>query len=308
MSIIIALPTGKSMETQTLSVLKEAGITVFRPDQRSIKGKVCGLPGIDQAIFCRPAEIPRLVTAGPAHIGITGEDIVFTRGLQYQLGILDAELEFSRSSNGDTRCVIFAKQEDPVSSLGELLTRAQGSVVATEYPVETKQFLDTCLGQEADFMYQEWSGSAEVAVVSGMARFGVALVETGRSLAVNGLREVEGAVIHRSKPIVIVKRGWSKQNYQGEAGKVLGTLSVLLSGVTQARRSVMLVMNVPRDALSALLAVLPSLTSPTVQPLVDGGYVSCSTVVPSSEANSIISEALLIGARDIIKLNPSVVG
>lgn len=307
MTYTIALPTGKSMETQTLALFGEAGINVHRSNPRSIVGRVSGLTGLDRAIFCRPSEIPRLVAAGAAELGVTGHDVLVQSGYTERVATLGAHIAFSRNSLGDTRCIFFARADDPVRRIDDLSELGVGVTIATEYLRETERYLKKRFGRERQFDLQAWSGSAEVAVATGLARFGVALVETGNTLAVNGLREIEDSVIHRSMPVVIVQSELTKFTSLIESEKVLRPLEALLTGVTKARSSVVLVMNVPRNKLDELLSFLPASESPTITPLAEEDFVSCTSVVPERDANDIIARALQVGAKDIMKQRLSVI-
>ena len=66
-------------------------------------------------------------------------------------------------------------------------------------------------------------------------------------------------------------------------------------------------MNVPNDAISAVLAHLPALGSPTIAPLAPSqasgeAQSSISSVVPVAEINILIPKLLKLGAKGIITM------
>ena len=82
----------------------------------------------------------------------------------------------------------------------------------------------------------------------------------------------------------------------------MGQLMTLLNGTLDARGRVLVKMNVGVDEISAVLALLPSLKSPTVNPLAgDGGY-AVETVVSKTEINILIPALKDAGATGILEL------
>lgn len=302
MANTIALPTGRSMESQTLALLEQAGVNVKKAHPRSIFGTVEGIPNLERAVFCRPSEITRLVRfAKDVNFGITGRDLLFNSKQQYHVGISGAEIEFGRSGVSGAKCVLFTRNDDSVEAVSELKD-IEGASIATEYPDETKEFFKRCFGADRAFEFQTWSGSAEVAVMTGLARFGVSLVETGSTFAVNGLRPLIDGVLYNSNPVLIGNKSWLKCPVKDETHEAYSTLAMLLSGVTLARKSVMLAMNLPKEKLTELTNVIPAMQSPTVQPLADQVFVSVTSVVPKDQAISVMRTARLLGAKDIVQM------
>ena len=79
-------------------------------------------------------------------------------------------------------------------------------------------------------------------------------------------------------------------------------LKTLLDGVLEARGKVLVKLNVGRDDLDAVIALLPSMKSPTVSELAgDGGY-AVETVVAKTDINTLIPALKDAGASDIIEL------
>ena len=79
-------------------------------------------------------------------------------------------------------------------------------------------------------------------------------------------------------------------------------LKTLLDGVLEARGKVLVKLNVGRADLDAVIALLPSMKSPTVSELFgDGGY-AVETVVAKTDINTLIPALKDAGASDIIEL------
>jgi ATP phosphoribosyltransferase len=79
-------------------------------------------------------------------------------------------------------------------------------------------------------------------------------------------------------------------------------LKTLLDGVLEARGKVLVKLNVSEADLDAVIALVPSMKSPTVSKLFgDGGY-AVETVVAKTTINTLIPALKDAGATDIIEL------
>ena len=79
-------------------------------------------------------------------------------------------------------------------------------------------------------------------------------------------------------------------------------LKTLLDGVLEARGRVLVKLNVAEADLDAVIALVPSMKSPTVSKLFgDGGY-AVETVVAKTAINTLIPALKDAGASDIIEL------
>jgi ATP phosphoribosyltransferase len=82
----------------------------------------------------------------------------------------------------------------------------------------------------------------------------------------------------------------------------MGQLLVLLQGALEARGRVLVKLNVSPTDLPSIIAVLPSMRSPTVSKLFGEAGYAVETVVPKSEINILIPALKERGATDIIEL------
>ena len=79
-------------------------------------------------------------------------------------------------------------------------------------------------------------------------------------------------------------------------------IRTLLEGVLDARGKVLVKLNVPTDRLNAVIELLPSMKSPTVNELYGGAGYAVETVVEKKRINVLIPALSDAGATDIIEL------
>jgi ATP phosphoribosyltransferase len=75
----------------------------------------------------------------------------------------------------------------------------------------------------------------------------------------------------------------------------------MLKGAMAAEGKVVLMMNVPREKLSQVLAILPSLQHPTVADLADKSWVDVTTVVDESVVRKLVPRLKQAGACGIVE-------
>ena len=68
-------------------------------------------------------------------------------------------------------------------------------------------------------------------------------------------------------------------------------LALMLSGAIAAQGQVGLMLNVRRQNLDAVLAVLPALNSPTISPLSDSEWVAVNTILEEGVVRDVIPAA-----------------
>ena len=75
----------------------------------------------------------------------------------------------------------------------------------------------------------------------------------------------------------------------------------MLQGAMAAEGKVGLMMNVPRNRLDSVLALLPALQKPTVSSLADGDWADVNTILDESIVRQIIPRLKAAGARGIVE-------
>ena len=77
---------------------------------------------------------------------------------------------------------------------------------------------------------------------------------------------------------------------------------MMLKGAMAAEGRVYLTMNVPREALQTVLAILPSLKNPTVSSLADDSWVAVNTIVGEKEVRDLVPPLKKAGATGLVEI------
>lgn len=283
--------TGKSIEDPTADKFRAANIEPKFANTRSCIGVFRGLPGFEHCLRLKAQVVGEQVAGGAIAAGITGLDLLIEAGLRDRVHVV-ATLAYSKVTNGGTRGTLVGRQGGPTL---EDLRRNPGKYrIACEYYEAAKQWLAE-QGIQAEVVH--YPGGVESLVAAGLYDFCVVLVETGTSLRQNYL--VELATIFESQTVLIANKALYADP---EVKKYVDFLARLLLGAIEARDKRYLVMNVEAASLDKVLAILPSLSSPTVQPLSKGGY-AVSSVVPLEGLAALKLRLLEAGATGIVELD-----
>ena len=119
------------------------------------------------------------------------------------------------------------------------------------------------------------SYGATEAKVPDIADCVVEITETGRALRAAGLRVIDTILVSNTELVAnpVAAADPAKRH-------AMDQLHTLLQGTLEAREKVLVKLNVPAAQLDAIIAVLPSLRSPTVSALSGEGGYAVETVVP----------------------------
>ena len=281
----LVLPKG-SLEKATLELFDAADLPVIRSSSVDYKASIDD-PRISEVRILRPQEIPTYVKEGLFDIGITGRDWVEeTASDVVSLG----ELQYSKATSLPIKVVVAVAGDSPVTSVEQL---PQGVRVSTEYPELTRRFFAE-KGIQADIRLSYGASEAKIPDIADCI---VDITETGRALRAAGLRIIDE--ILQSYTEVVANRSAFDDPVKRHA---MGQLMTLLNGTLDARGKVLVKMNVGRDALDTVIALLPSMKSPTVNPLAgDDGY-AVETVVAKRQINTLIPALKDAGATGILEL------
>ena len=280
----LALPKG-SLEEQTLRLFSEADLEVRRSD-RDYNPRIRD-PRIGKVKILRPQEIPGYVATGYFDLGISGLDWVKESAADVAVV---AELSYSKTGEGTVKIVVAVHQDEPATDVRDI---RPGSRVTTEYPVLTKQYFEG-LGIAVRLFPSYGASEAKVPDLMDVV---VDLTETGTTLRKNGLKII--GQIMESYTAVIANRD---SLADPEKGREIAEIVTLLSGVLEARRQVLLSMNVPEEKMEDVIATLPALKTPTVARLHGVPYYSIQTVVRKSSVNTLIPGLKAAGAEDILEI------
>ena len=282
------IPKG-SLEAQTLELMRKSGWRISVGDRSYI-------PRVDdRSLSCRllrPQEMPRYLADGTLDAGITGSDWIVENGAD----LVEVEsFIYSKNSLQPTRWVLCVPERSPVRRLEDL----EGKRIATEMVVFTRRvFAERRVNVDVEFSW----GVTEAKAADGLVDAVVEVTETGSSLRANGLRIVEELLT--STPVLAANhQAWGDQWKQAKIRQI----AVLVKGALDAENRVGIKMNVPRDKLDRVIALLPSITAPTVAPLYAspnlGGkeWFAIDTVIDELTVRELFPKLLESGAVGIIE-------
>jgi ATP phosphoribosyltransferase len=281
----LVLPKG-SLEKATLELFDAADLTVRRSSAVDYRASISD-PRIGEVRILRPQEIPTYVEDGVFDLGITGRDWVEeTASDVVSLG----ELQYSKATSEPVRIVLAVPLDSPWHSASDM---SDGVRISTEYPELTRRFF-AAAGIDADVRLSYGATEAKVPDIVDAV---VDITETGRALRAAGLRIIETIVTSYTELIA------NPTSFaDAEKAHAMGQIHTLLQGVLAARGRVLVKMNVPLDALDAVIEVLPSMKAPTVNELFHGAGYAVETVVAKSEINILIPALCDLGASDIVEM------
>ncbi|MBN1512491.1 MAG: ATP phosphoribosyltransferase [Phycisphaerae bacterium] len=228
----------------------------------------------------KAANIPDLIELGAHDVGFTGQDWVFETGADV--------VELVDTGLGRVDIVAAA----PVGFDPFVQVRGRPIIVASEYPRMVESFMKD---RGVPYRYVRTYGATEVFPPED-ADLIVDNCQTGSTLRANGL-EILGKIYESSLRAYANRRALDDPVRKA----IIDEMCLLLRGVLEARKRVLLDLNVPADKLEAVVAVLPAMKSPTIQPLYgDQGY-AIRTAVPVNEVKDVILKVAAAGATDILQ-------
>jgi len=281
----LVLPKG-SLEKPTLELFDNADLSVSRSSDVDYKATIDD-PRIDEVRILRPQEIPNYVADGLFDLGITGRDwIEETASDVTSLGVL----EYSKATSKPFRIVVAVPASSPYERVEDL---PQGVLVSSEYPELTRRFFEK-KGVDADIRLSYGATEAKVPDIVDCIVDGT---ETGRALRAAGLKIID-TIVESYTELIANPTSYSDP----QKAHAMGQLLTLLQGTLEARGKVLVKLNVSGANLGSVIALLPSMKSPTVSELFGKDGFAVETVVPKSTINTLIPALKDAGASDIIEL------
>jgi ATP phosphoribosyltransferase len=281
----LVLPKG-SLEKATLELFDAADLTVRRSSSVNYRASIDD-PRVESVRILRPQEIPHYVADGLFDLGITGRDWVEeTSSDVVSLG----ELKYSKVTSNPIRVVVAVPEDSPVTSVADL---PDGVRVSTEYMELTRRFFAE-RGVDADLRLSYGATEAKVPDIVDCV---VDITETGNALRAAGLRIIDEVLVSYTELVA------NPEAYADpEKRHAMEQVMTLLQGVLEARGKVLVKLNVPLDALDAVIGVLPAMKTPTVNELYGGAGYAVEAVVAKNQINILIPDLRDAGASDIIEL------
>ena len=281
MKLRIGIPKG-SLQEATLALFARAGLPAY-PNGRSYFATTAD-PEID-CMLIRAQEMARYVEHGAIDCGLTGYDWILENGLEV---VTIADLIYAKRSRGKVRWVLAVPEDSSFLSAADL----DGRIIATELVNVTKNyFREKNLNVRVDFSW----GATEVKAPT-LADAIVEVTETGSSLRANRLRILE-TVLESNTQLIANRSAYA----DCEKRRKIDNLALMLRGAMEAQDRVGLMLNVRRENLSAVLAVLPALQKPTISHLSDDNWLALNTVIDESAAWDVIPRLKQAQAEGIVE-------
>jgi ATP phosphoribosyltransferase len=270
----IGIPSKGRLSDLAADLLKQSGLS-FRRQERSLFARVAEMP-IDITLL-RTDDIPVLCQEGAIDMGITGGDLLAETGADVSTRLA--------LGMGKVKLALCVPEESPITHPSQL----GGKRVATSFPKVTQQFLNS---HKSSVHLVNLGGSVEIMIALGVADAIVDLVETGSTLAANGLRVL--AEIGRYESVLI-------QNRASRERELADRVVRRLEGVIIARSWSLLEYNIPRERLSEAEKITPGYNSPTVNSLEDPAWCAVRVMVRRGEVIEVMEKLEAIGAHAILE-------
>ncbi|MDL2274671.1 ATP phosphoribosyltransferase [Desulfosarcina sp. OttesenSCG-928-G10] len=278
----LGIPKG-SLQNATFALFKRSGWTINVSD-RSYFPEIND-DGIDCTI-CRAQEMSGYVENGTIDAGLTGKDWIAENASDVHVV---TDLIYSKVSARPARWVLAVSHDSPVTRLEDLA----GKKIATELVAFTQRyFAERNIPVTVEFSW----GATEAKVVAGLADAIVEVTETGSTIRAHGLRIIH-ELMQTNTQLIANHEAWKDPAKRQKIEQI----ALLLKAALRGEKRVGIKMNVPKDKLSTVVKLLPSLNAPTVASLYQSDWVSVETVVGTDVVRELIPELLKNGAEGIIE-------
>jgi ATP phosphoribosyltransferase len=277
----LGIPKG-SLQDATIDLFARAGWRISLSARSYV-------PSIDdpeiECLMVRAQEMARYVETGALDAGITGHDwVVETEAKVDEL----AELVYAKQRLARVRWVLAVPEDSGIRQPSDL----SGKIIATEVVKTTEKYL----ARHGVKARVEFSWGATEVKVPRLADAIVEVTETGASLRANRLRIVD--TVLESATVFIMNREAAANSWKCEKAE---NLILMLQGAIDATNKVGLMLNVRREHLDAVLAVLPALKNPTISTLSDPDWVAVNTIIEEAVVRQILPKLKAAKAQGIVE-------
>jgi ATP phosphoribosyltransferase len=281
MKLKLGIPKG-SLENATIDLFRRAGFAITTSSRSYF-------PAIDdptiECMLIRAQEMARYVEDGILDAGLTGRDWIQENEADV---VAVADLVYAKQSFGKVRWVLAVPEASPFRRVEDL----QGKVIATELVATTKRYL----AEHGVKAKVEFSWGATEVKPPVLADAIVEVTETGSSLRANKLMIID-TVLESNTQLIANKASWEEP----EKRQKLEDIKMLLEGAINALGKVGLMLNVHKDNLRGVLAVLPALKRPTISHLSDEDWLAVNTILDETTVRDIIPRLKQAGGEGIVE-------
>jgi ATP phosphoribosyltransferase len=277
----LGIPKG-SLQDATIDLFARAGWRISLSARSYV-------PSIDdpeiECLMVRAQEMARYVETGALDAGITGHGWVGEK--EANVDEL-AELVYAKQRLARVRWVLAVPEDSAIRQPADLA----GKIIATEVVKTTEKYL----ARHGVKARVEFSWGATEVKVPRLADAIVEVTETGSSLRANRLRIVD--TVLESATVFIMNREAAASSWKREKAE---NLILMLQGAIDATNKVGLMLNVRREHLDAVLAVLPALKNPTISTLSDPHWVAVNTIIEEAVVRQILPKLKAAKAQGIVE-------
>lgn len=279
----LALPKGR-MQDSVVALLAEAGVKM-RVGLRSYRPNI-SLPNLDTKIL-KPQNIIEMLHHGTRDFGIAGADWVAELGVDI-VEVADLELDAVR--------IVAAAPKDYLDSAGKLplpggkFNGGKLRIVGEMKNLATKWI--AARGIDAEFIRSY--GTTEVFPPEDGDCI-IDIVQSGDTLRANNL-EIFDTLMHSTTRVYASKQAWADPARRAR----IEEFAMILKSVLDARKRVMLELNVSAAKLDAVVAILPSMGGPTVSHLHKDAGFAVKSAVHRKDVVGLIPKLKAAGASDIV--------
>lgn len=278
----IAIPNKGRLQQPAIQFLSSVGIKPLTSDERALIIPT-SWEGV-QLVMMRTEDIPNLVEAGAAEIGITGHDYVVESQAEVEELV---KLDFGRA-----KIALAISQSWNLNSVEEL--KRNEIKIATKYYNIAKDYLER---NNIKAKIVKISGAAEVMPSLGAADAIIDVVSTGTTLRLHGLKLIDDVM--ETYGVVIGNKEWMRT----EEAEKINLVLTMMKGVINARGKKMIFMNVEDKYLDYVISSLPAMLSPAITRLSKSNVWEVITVADEAQLPEVIAKAKAAGARDIVVIS-----
>jgi ATP phosphoribosyltransferase len=302
--IRLALPSKGRLSEDSLALLANAGLQVYKPNPRQYMATIPSLPGLT-VLFQRAGDIAVSVRDGAVDFGITGWDMVAENSKNGEVLNLLPELGYGLCSLN----VIVPEDWQGVYNM-EDLKRYQKELgrplrVATKFTNCTRVFM--AQNQLDDINLISAEGTLEIAPTIGYTDLIVDLVSSGTTLRDNRLRTLDDGCILKSQACLIANR--EALNTDSRVLAVAQQLIEFIVAHLRALDNVAVFANMRGESPEIIgeriftQEVIGGLQGPTISPIVtrdSTSWYAVNIVVRKDQLARAIQELRSIGGSGVI--------
>jgi len=276
MKIKMAIPKGK-LQVEIVKLLEQIGLS-FKSNERNYR-PVCSDSTFEIKLL-KSQNIPKLVELGQHDIGFAGMDWIAEQ---------KADVKILKSLGFNPVDIVACIPDD--WDYAELKKRK--IIVATEYKTLSDQFLST---NGFDYQLIRSYGATEVFPPED-ADMIIDNTSTGTTILANHLKIVD--TVYSSNT-----QFFANQACLDDPDKkaVVDDLLVLMNGVLNGRKRVLLEMNCKENNIKAVVNLLPAMRSPTVAQLYNSQDFAIRAAVKKNQVKALIPQLIKAGAIDILEI------